>query len=96
MTQDDNANQTIHLREIRELAQRFSPEELEQCMNEQLSEGGNTCAPNGTTTEIMNVLAKAEYVEHLMQQKGFSLPEAIRELGQRMRAVQQGGEAGTG
>lgn len=33
-------------------------------------------------------LAKAEFVKALME-KGFTLSEAMRELGRRMRAVQQ-------
>ncbi|MHB1230958.1 MAG: hypothetical protein ACYCZQ_00030 [Burkholderiales bacterium] len=76
------------------LAQHFSPDEIEACIGEQLQKGGNVCEPSGRTEEIVGVLAKAEFVKALMA-KGATLPEAMRELGRRMRAVQQrGGAAG--
>jgi len=82
----------LHLAEVRALAQRFGPEELEACIRDQLKEGANICEPSGRTEEIVGVLAKAEFVKALME-KGFTLSEAIRELGRRMRAVQQQGES---
>lgn len=82
----------IHLAEIRALAQRFSPDELEACIRDQLEEGANVCEPSGRMEEIVGVLAKAEFVKALME-KGFTLSEAMRELGRRMRAVQQQGES---
>ena len=78
----------IHLAEIRALAQRISPDELEACTRHQLAEGSSVCDLSGRTDEIVGVLAKAEFVKAFME-KGFSLSEAIRELGRRMRAVQQ-------
>lgn len=78
--------------EIRALAQRFSPDELEACIGEQLRKGSNVCEPSGRTEEIIGVLAKAEFVKALMA-KGMTLPEAMRELGRRIRAVQQQGGA---
>lgn len=95
MTTNDEARSPhpdIHLAEIRALAQRFSPDELEACIREQLAEGANVCEPSGRTEEIVGVLAKAEFVKALME-KGFTLPAAVRELGRRMRAVQQLGES---
>lgn len=80
----------FHLAEIRALAQRFSPEELEACIRDQLEAGANVCEPSGKTEEIVGVLAKAEFVKARMAQ-GTTLPEAIRELGRRIRAVQQQG-----
>ena len=82
----------IHLAEIRVLAQRFRPQELEACIRDQLEAGANVCEPSGRTEEIVGVLAKAEFVKALME-KGFTLSEAMRELGRRMRAVQQQGES---
>ncbi len=43
----------LHLAEIRALAQRFSPDELEACIREQLDEGANMCEPPGRTEEIV-------------------------------------------
>lgn len=82
----------LHLAEIRALAQRFSPDELEACIREQLDKGANVCEPSGRTEEIVGVLAKAEFVKVLMA-KGATLPAAMRELGRRIRAVQQQGGA---
>lgn len=94
MTNNDtrSPHPDLHLAEIRTLAQRFSPEELEACIRDQIEEGANVCAPSGRTEEIVGILAKAEFVKALMK-KGCTLSEAIRELGRRMRAVQQQGES---
>jgi hypothetical protein len=92
MTNDDTRSPPtdLHLAEIRALAQRFEPDELEACIRDQLEEGANVCEPSGRTEEIVGVLAKAEFVKVLME-KGTTLPEAMRELGRRIRAVQQQG-----
>ena len=79
----------MHLKEIRELAQRFSGEEIEGCIHHQLDAGSNPCAPSESAEEAMNVLAKADYVRDLMDQHGYSLSEAVRELGRRIRRAQQ-------
>ncbi|MBI3345017.1 MAG: hypothetical protein HY028_09230 [Gammaproteobacteria bacterium] len=94
MTTDDtrSPHPDLHLAEIRALAQRFSPDEIEACIREQLDEGANVCEPSGRTEEIVGVLAKAEFVKVLVA-KGATLPEAMRELGRRIRAVQQQGGA---
>jgi hypothetical protein len=91
MTQlkSDQTRQNLHLKEIRELAQRFTPQELEKCIAQQLEQGSNPCEPDGSTQEVINVLAKAEFVKDLIN-SGMSLPEAIRELGRRIRLVQDG------
>jgi len=92
MTNDDTPlpHPDLHLAEIRVLAQRFRPDELEACISDQLRTGANVCEPSGRTEEIVGVLAKAEFVKALTE-KGFTLSEAIREIGRRMRAVQQQG-----
>lgn len=94
MTNDDTRlpHPDLHLAEIRTLAQRFSPEELEACLNDQIQKGENVCESSGRTEEIVSVLAKAEFVKALMG-KGATLPEAIRDLGRRIRALQQQGES---
>lgn len=94
MTNDDAEppHPDLHLAEIRALAQRFHPDELEACIRDQLEEGANVCELSGRTEEIVGVLAKAEFVKALME-KGVTLPAAMRELGRRIRAVQQQGES---
>lgn len=79
----------MHLKEIRELAQRFSGEEIEGCIHHQLDAGNNPCAPSESAEEAMNMLAKADYVRDLMDDHGYSLSEAVRELGRRIRRAQQ-------
>ncbi len=83
----------FHLAEIRALAQRFRPDELDTCIRDQIEEGANICEPSGRTEEIVGVLARAEFVKAYMAQ-GATLPEAMRELGRCIRAVQQQGGAG--
>lgn len=93
-TNDDarSPHADLHLAEVRALAQRFGPDELEACIRDQLEEGANVCESSGRTEEIVGVLAKAEFVKARMAQ-GATLPEAMRELGRRIRAVQQQGES---
>ncbi len=81
--------QEIHIREIRELAKKFSPDELESCINQQLQEGTNICEVTGPTEHVIGELAKAELVKELTE-KGMSLTDAIRELARRIRLVQKG------
>ena len=79
-----------HIPEVRELARRFSTDQIEGCIHHQLDEGSNPCAPDESAEEAMSVLAKAEYVRSLMEEQGLTLSAAIRELGRKIRAVQQG------
>ncbi len=77
----------IDIKEIKRLAQQFSSEEIDSCINQQLGEGTNLCEIGGTTDYIISELAKAEFVRQLMD-KGFSLIDAVRELAGRVRAFQ--------
>ncbi|MCI4625595.1 MAG: hypothetical protein L3V56_06505 [Candidatus Magnetoovum sp. WYHC-5] len=80
--------QQIDMKEIRALAQQFTKEEINECINQQLYEGVNECKI-GPTDHVLNELSKAEYVSHSME-KGISLTEAMRDLAKRIRNVQQG------
>ena len=53
----------LDVREIRELAKKFTPEEIEGCITEQLSAGKNVCLVDNSTERIINELAKAEFVK---------------------------------
>jgi hypothetical protein len=88
-TEGEDQGSGMHLKEIRELAQRFSGEEIEGCIHHQLDEGSNPCAPSESAEEAMSVLAKADYVRDLMDEQGYSLSQAVRELGRRIRRAQQ-------
>lgn len=81
--------QDIDIKEIRELAKRFTPEEIETCIQQQLQEGTNICEVSGPTERVIGELAKAEFVKELMG-KGISLTDAVRELAKRIRLVQKG------
>jgi len=78
----------VYTREVRELAGRFSAEQLERCLTEELDTGGNLCDVNGPTGDVVNTLAEAEFVRDQVD-RGVPLPDAIRELAGRMRSVQR-------
>lgn len=78
----------IDIKEIKKLALRFSPEQLDTCINQQISEGSNVCDVSGTTEEVVNELSKAEYVRQLMEQ-GVSLTDAVRILASKIRGFHQ-------
>ena len=86
----------IHVKEIRDLARRFSGEQIEGCIHHQLDAGNNPCAPSESAEAAMDVLAKADYVRHLMDDQGYTLSQALRELGRRIRRMQRYGEADPG
>jgi hypothetical protein len=78
----------MDIAEIRELARRFSPEQIEQCIGRQLEAGENVCLRDGPTEKIVNELAKAQFIRELVG-KGMSFPDALRELARRMRELQK-------
>ncbi|WP_297455129.1 hypothetical protein [Persephonella sp.] len=79
----------MNIREIKELASKFTPEQLENCILQTIQEGKNECEITGDVEEVVNTLAKAQTVRELMEQ-GMSQMEAIRELARRIRQVQGG------
>lgn len=72
--------------EIKELVEKFSPEQLETCISQQLEKGENLCNIVDQTDKVIEELSKAAVVRELMSQ-GMSFSEALRELGRRIRAV---------
>lgn len=79
--------QEIHIKEIRELAKKFTPEQIENCIAQQMQEGTNVCDISGTTEHVVNELSKAGFVRDLMD-KEMSMSDAVRELAKRIRLVQ--------
>ncbi|WP_457641758.1 DUF6952 family protein [Persephonella sp.] len=77
----------MNIKEIKELAKKFSVEQLELCINETLEKGENYCEVRGEVIEVINTLAKAQTVRELMEQ-GMTEMEAIRELARRIRKIQ--------
>ncbi len=79
----------MNIKEIKELASKFTPEQLENCILQTIQDGKNECDITGDVEEVVNILAKAQTVRELMEQ-GMSQMEAIRELARRIRQVQGG------
>lgn len=77
----------IDIKEIKELAKRFSPEEIEGCITQQLETGENVCLRNESSERIINELSKAQFIRQRLE-KGMSLADALRELAQKMRRIQ--------
>lgn len=77
----------MHIDEIRELARRYSSGQIEQCMELALQNEDNPCFDDKEIEQVMNVLAKAEFVKAKMEE-GSTLVDAMRELGRRIRAAQ--------
>ncbi len=80
--------QEIHIKEIKELARKFTPEQIENCITQQMQKGANVCEISGPTEYVINELSKAGFVRDLMD-KGMSLTDAVRELAKRIRLVQK-------
>ena len=78
----------MDIKEIRELARRFSPEQIEQCIGQQIETGANVCLRDEATEKIINELAKAQFIRELLE-KGMSFPDALRKLARRMRELQK-------
>lgn len=79
--------QSTHMAEVRELSKRFDAAAIENCIQRALQEKDNPCYSAADLEEVMGILVKANFVTGLIRQ-GKTLAEAIRELGQRIRAVQ--------
>lgn len=82
-------NWWVDIKQIKEIAKRFTPEQIEGCITQQLETGENICLRNESTEKIINELSKAEFIRDLIN-KGISLADALRELARRMKLVQRG------
>jgi hypothetical protein len=79
---------TLDLKEIRELAKRFSPEQIECCIEQQLETGSNVCIRNESEEKMINELAKAQFIRERIEE-GLSLADALRDLARRMRLIHE-------
>ncbi len=78
----------MNIKEIKELAKKFTPEQLENCITQAVeNQGKSDCYYGDDVLEVVNTLAKAQTVRELMEQ-GMTEIEAIRELARRIRQVQ--------
>ena len=82
----------MEIAEIRELARKITPEQIDGCITQQIETGENICLRDESTEKVVNELSKAQFVRKLMAQ-GIDMPDAIRELARRIRRVQEGFKA---
>ncbi len=81
----------IDIKEIKEVAKKYSPEQIESCITQQVETGENICLEDGVSEKIINELAKAKVVRSFIE-NGMCLADALRELARKMRLVQKGFE----
>ncbi len=79
------------IKEIKEIAKKFSPKQIEACITQQVDTGENICLKTESAEQIINELAKARVVRSFMDE-GMSLADALRELARKMRLVYTGFE----
>lgn len=77
------------IKELKKLAKKFTPEQIEGCITQQIETGENICLKDQSAEKIINELSGAEYIKRLVD-KGMSLADALRELARRMRQAQGG------
>ncbi len=76
----------METKELKKLAEKYSPDQLESCIRQQLAKGANECELVDADDEVIAALSKAGVVRELMDQ-GRTFSEALRELARRIRAV---------
>lgn len=72
--------------EIKKLVEKYSPEQLEICIVQQLEKGENACDVVDESDKVIAELSKAAVIRELMD-KGMRFSDALRELARRIRAV---------
>ncbi len=76
----------METKELKKLVERYSVEQLQSCILQQVSKGENECDVIDPADEVINTLSKAEVVREQMDQ-GKTFSEALRELARKIRAV---------
>ena len=79
-------NTAMNTKELKKLVEKYSSEQLESCIRQQLDRGENQCEIVDQANEVITALSKAGVVRELMDQ-GMKFSDALRELGRRIRAV---------
>lgn len=72
--------------DLKKITEKYSSDQLEACIRQQLDKGENVCEIVDGTDSVIEELSKAEVVRELMDQ-GMKFSDALRELGRRIRAV---------
>jgi hypothetical protein len=71
---------------VRSLAERYSYEQLDACLQAEISGGINRCVDRADRDIAIDLLARAGQVRQLLD-GGMVVNEAMRELGRRMRQI---------
>jgi hypothetical protein len=79
---------SLEIKAIRELAKKFSPEEIEGCITQQLETGENVCLRDESSGKVISDLAKTQFIR-IMMERGMTLPDPLRELARRMRSLRE-------
>lgn len=79
----------MDVKKIRDIAHKYTPEQIEGCITQQIESGSNICLTDESSEKIINELSKAEVVREMIDE-GMSLADALRELARRMRRVEAG------
>lgn len=72
--------------ELKILVEKYSYEQIDACIQQQLAKGANACTRAESTNEVIETLSKAGVVREMMEQ-GMTFTDALRELGRKIRAV---------
>lgn len=81
------ASQSMNISEIRDLANSFSSDAIDKCIQLAMENKENPCYSGIELEDAMNILVKANFIKGQMEQ-GMSMAHAIRDLGKRIRSVQ--------
>ena len=79
----------MDIKQIKDIANNYTPEQIEGCITQQIETGKNICLKDENSEKIINELSKAEVIREMVNE-GMSLADALRELARRMRLVQTG------
>ncbi len=76
----------METKELKKIVDRYSVDQIESCIRQQVEKGENECNIVDGNDEVITALSKAEVVRELMN-TGKSFSESLRELGRRIREV---------
>lgn len=74
--------------EAKKLAETYSAEILDTCINDQISNNTNVCYMIGTDEDIVGTLSKAKVIRDMVD-GGMTMQFAMRGLARRMRSLQE-------
>ena len=79
------------MQHVKQLAEKYSHEELEKCIADEINNGKNVCFTGETEEDTMNTLSKASYIRRLVAEgKAENVLDGLRKLAAQIRSVQQG------